>query len=57
MDEYKIEFIIGVGDFERIFCRKPKSKAEFKEFCILSKKDLQPDTLTGILCLAAPKMQ
>jgi hypothetical protein len=40
MDEYKIEFAIAVEDFERIFCRKPKSKAEFKEFCILSEKGL-----------------
>jgi len=40
MDENKIEFIIGVEDFEQVFGRKPKSKAEFKEFCILSEKGL-----------------
>jgi len=40
MDEYKIEFAIAVEDFELIFCRKPKSKSEFREFCILCEKGL-----------------
>jgi hypothetical protein len=40
MDEYKIEFIIGVGDFEQVFGRKPKSSSEFTEFCMLSEKGL-----------------
>ena len=40
MDNYKIEFIICIEDFERVFCRKPKHKNEFEEFCILSEKGL-----------------
>jgi len=40
MDEYKIEFIIDVENFEQVFGRKPKSSSEFKEFCMLCEKGL-----------------
>ena len=40
MNDHKIEFIICSEDFERVFGRKPKSEAEFEEFCQLCEKGL-----------------
>ena len=40
MDEHKIELVIGVGDFEQAFGRKPKSGNEFEEFCYYCEKGL-----------------
>ncbi len=41
MDEHKIEFVIGEGDFEGVFGRKPKDDNEFEEFCYYCEKGLR----------------
>jgi len=40
MQDYKIEFTIGIEDFISTFGRNPKNKPEFDRFCELSEKGL-----------------
>jgi hypothetical protein len=41
MQDYKIEFTIGVEDFISTLRRNPKNKTEFDRFCELSEKGLR----------------